>query len=111
MFIKSFFSSLRVRHHPQICQPENQLQKLHLREKQRHRQGRSHDRLTSLQHQHRRKKISAQWARAFYKNRIPFSVADDPEFRRAMEMMRPGVGDQLLNKNKFDTNKDASNKC
>ena len=58
MFIKSFFSSLRVRHHPQICQPENQLQKLHLREKQRHRQGRSHDRLTLLQHQHRRKKIS-----------------------------------------------------
>ena len=45
--------------------------------------------------------LTDQWARAFYKNRIPFSVADDPEFRRAMEMMRPGVGDQLLNKKKL----------
>ena len=40
--------------------------------------------------------LQEQWARAFYKNRIPFAVAEDPEFKKAMEMTRPGVGEKLL---------------
>ena len=42
--------------------------------------------------------LTDQWARAFFKNRIPFSVANDPEFKKAMEMMRPGVGKNLLSR-------------
>ena len=45
--------------------------------------------------------LTDQWARAFFKNRIPFSVANDPEFKKAMEMMRPGVGDQLLSRKRL----------
>ena len=40
--------------------------------------------------------LQEQWARAFYKNRLPFAIAEDPEFKKAMEMTRPGVGGKLL---------------
>ena len=40
--------------------------------------------------------LQEQWAKAFFKNRIPFVVAEDPEFKKAMEMSRPGVGAKLL---------------
>ena len=43
-----------------------------------------------------REQIQEQWARAFYKNRWSFQTAEDPEFKKAMEMMRPGVGERLL---------------
>ena len=40
--------------------------------------------------------LEEQWARAFYKNRLPFHVAEDKEYKKAMEMTRPGVGAKLL---------------
>jgi hypothetical protein len=43
-----------------------------------------------------REQIQEQWAQAFYKNRWSFHTAEDPEFRKAMEMMRPGIGERLL---------------
>ena len=43
-----------------------------------------------------REQIQEQWPRAFYKNRWSFHTAEDPEFRKAMEMMRPGIGERLL---------------
>ena len=43
-------------------------------------------------------KMAEQWARAFYANRLPFNVAENKEFKKAMEMMRPGVGAKLLSR-------------
>ena len=40
--------------------------------------------------------LEEQWARAFYSCRFSFSAAEDPEFQKAMELMRPGVGKNLL---------------
>ena len=45
--------------------------------------------------------LQEQWARAFYKNFIPFAVAEDPEFKNAMEMTRPGVGEKLLSERRL----------
>ena len=41
-------------------------------------------------------RISEQWARVFYRNRLPFSLAEDNEFKTALNMMRPGIGDKLM---------------
>ena len=42
--------------------------------------------------------LSKQAARMFYKNRLPFHVAEDPEFIKFCEMMRPGLGGKLLSR-------------
>ena len=40
--------------------------------------------------------MTEQWAKAFFATRIPFHAAENKEFKKAMEMMRPGVGKNLL---------------
>ena len=40
--------------------------------------------------------IVEQWARFFYKNRIPFRVAEDNEFKKSLKLMRPGISENLL---------------
>jgi hypothetical protein len=41
-------------------------------------------------------KMAEQWARVFYANRLPFHVAENKEFKKALEMMRPGIGKNLF---------------
>ena len=43
-----------------------------------------------------REQLAEQWARVFYKNRWSFHTAEDEEFKKALEMMRPGIGGKLL---------------
>ena len=45
-----------------------------------------------------KKKLSEQWAKVFFANRLSFNVAENKEFKAAMEMMRPGVGKNLLSR-------------
>lgn len=40
-----------------------------------------------------RQAIETAWARFFYRNRLSFSLADDPAFRSALETTRPGLSD------------------
>ena len=42
--------------------------------------------------------MAEQWAKAFYANNLPFRIAEDKEFKKAMEMMRPGIGKDLLSR-------------
>lgn len=39
--------------------------------------------------------LTHQWARFFYSARIPFSASENPEFVKAMDMTRPGIGKKL----------------
>lgn len=48
--------------------------------------------------------MSAQWSRVIYTNNLPFSLADNSEFKKAINLMRPGVGDRLM------TRKDVAGK-
>ena len=41
-----------------------------------------------------KKKLSEQWAKVFFANRLS-NVAENKEFKAAMEMMHPGVGKNL----------------
>ena len=45
-----------------------------------------------------KKKLSEQWAKVFFAYRLSFNVAENKEFKAAMEMMRPGVGKNLLSR-------------
>ena len=36
-----------------------------------------------------------QWAKVFYKNRLPFKLVEDSEFKKAVDLMRPGMGGKL----------------
>ena len=45
-----------------------------------------------------KERLSQQCARMFYKNRLPFQIAEDPEFLKFCEMMRPGLGGKLLSR-------------
>ena len=40
--------------------------------------------------------LQQQWARVFNKLRIPFHASEDEEFKKAIEMTRPGLGSKLL---------------
>jgi hypothetical protein len=50
------------------------------------------------------KELQKKWALFFYKNRIPFRVADDPSFHEAIEATRPGMGKKLLNRKQLSGN-------
>ena len=45
-----------------------------------------------------KKKLSEQWAKVFFANRLCFNIAENKAFKAAMEMMRPGVGKNLLSR-------------
>lgn len=42
--------------------------------------------------------IATQWANFFYSSRIPFLAAENPEFKKAMEMTRPGFPVEIINR-------------
>ena len=42
--------------------------------------------------------IASQWANFFYASRIPFLAAENEEFKKALEMTRPGFPVQSINR-------------
>lgn len=44
-----------------------------------------------------RASLRSQWAKVFYKNRLPFSLSEDPDFQKAIDLLRPGMGRRLFN--------------
>ena len=43
-----------------------------------------------------KEKLQQQCARMFFKNRLSFNVAEDVEFQKFVDMLRPGMGTKLI---------------
>ena len=56
------------------------------------------DKIHLSQLQPKKKTKKGQWAKAFYANPLSFNVAEDKEFKKALEMTRPGIGKDLLSR-------------
>ena len=46
----------------------------------------------------KKQEIAEQWSRFFYSSRLPFAACENPEFKKALEITRPGLGDLLSRK-------------
>ena len=55
----------------------------------------SHVKITTAQD---KEALANQWARFFYSARIPFNASENPEFIKAIDMTRPGIGSKLINR-------------